>query len=78
VLDMAGLVSPQVIPFIRDENRLRSWLDANDTDYLVTFPGWYPTLTGSLDGQRVFVTGGPYSPAQGGENMTVYRWRPEP
>jgi hypothetical protein len=78
VLDMAGLVSPQVIPFIRDENGLRSWLDANDTDYLVTFPGWYPSLTGSLDGQRVFVTGAPYSPAQGGENMTVYRWRPEP
>jgi hypothetical protein len=78
VLDMAGLVSPQVIPFIRDEARLGSWLDQAGTNYLETFPGWYPSLTASLGGERVFVTGAPFSPAEGGENMTVYIWRPKP
>jgi hypothetical protein len=78
VLDMAGLVSPQVIPFIRDESRLRAWLDASGANYLMTFPGWYPNLTASLEPQRVFVTGGPYSPAAGGENMAIYRWSPGP
>ena len=27
-MDMAGLVSPQVIPFIRDEVKLKEWLTA--------------------------------------------------
>lgn len=76
VLDMAGLVSPQVIPFIRDESRLRGWLDASGANYLETFPGWYPTLTALAGKRRVFATGAPYSPADGGENMAVYGWPP--
>ena len=78
VLDMAGLVSPQVIPFIRDETRLARWLDASGANYLMTFPGWYPILTAPLDRQRLYVTGAPYSPADGGENMVVYSWAPKP
>jgi hypothetical protein len=78
LLDMAGLVSPQVIPFIRDEDQLRAWLNQEHADYLMTFPGWYPSISVALQGQRVFVTGAAYSPAEGGENMAVYRWRPQP
>jgi hypothetical protein len=33
-------------------------------------------MVASLRGQRVFVTGGAVSPAEGGENMAVYIWRP--
>jgi hypothetical protein len=72
LLDLAGLVSPQVIPFIRDEPRLAEFLDARRAEYLVTFPNWYPQLV-----QRagwLYATGGAFSPLQGGENMTVYRW----
>ncbi len=72
LLDMAGLISPEVIPFIRDENRLREWLDASEADYLVTFPGWYAGLTSPLT--KRFSTDGPYSPQYGSENMTVYDW----
>jgi hypothetical protein len=74
LLDLAGLVSPEVIPFIRDESRLAEWLDAAGADYLVTFPGWYPGLVSGR--QPVFVSGGPYSPPMGGENMAVYYWNP--
>jgi hypothetical protein len=76
LLDMAGLVSPAVIPFIRDETRLRAWLDASGADYLVTFPSWYPALIASPPAERVYVTDSPYSQAPGAENMAVYRWRP--
>ena len=44
VADLAGLISPEVIPFIRDEARLFNWLQTQGAHYLVTFPGWYPQL----------------------------------
>ncbi len=74
LLDLAGLVSPQVIPFLRDETRLAAYLDAQGADYLVVFPDWYPSLVANRE--PVFVTNAPYAPAQGGTNMAVYRWGP--
>jgi hypothetical protein len=73
LLDLAGLVSPEVIPFIRDEARLAAYLDERQADYLVTFPGWYPALVAGAN--PVYRSTGNASPAQGGENMVVYRWR---
>lgn len=72
VLDMAGLVSPEVIPFIRDEGRLAAYLDAEGADYLATLEGWYPALEAGRP--VVFVSGGEFAPAQGGTNMVVYLW----
>jgi len=72
LIDLAGLVSPEVIPFIRDEAALARYLDESGAEYLVTFPGWYPEL--SEGRSPVFVTGAPHSPAAGGENMAVYAW----
>ena len=72
LLDLAGLVSPDVVPFIRDENRLKSYLNAKGTTYLITFPGGYPEL---VHGRIVvFETRGVISPSIGGENMKIYRW----
>jgi hypothetical protein len=73
ILDLAGLISPEVIPFIRDEDRLADYLDRQRADYLVTFPDWYPHLV--LLAQPVFQTQDKFSVNAGGENMTVYRWR---
>lgn len=72
LIDLAGLISPEVIPFIRDEARLEGFLNRQGIDFLVTFPGWYPQMTKNK--VSVFRTGGPFSPAAGGENMEVYRW----
>ncbi|MBN2555331.1 MAG: hypothetical protein JXA97_05275 [Anaerolineales bacterium] len=72
LLDLAGLISPDVIPYIRDENQLAEYLNAEGADYLVTFPDWYPTLTRGRE--IIFSTGAPFSPAEGGENMAVFEW----
>ncbi|NMC78490.1 MAG: hypothetical protein GYA59_03935, partial [Chloroflexi bacterium] len=73
LVDLAGLVSPEVIPFIRDETWLAQYLDHQRVDYLVTFPGWYPQL---MRGKTiVYQTGAMFAPRNGGENMCVYRWR---
>jgi arabinofuranosyltransferase len=73
LLDLAGLVSPEVIPFIRDERRLAEFLDEQHVDYLMTFPSWYPSLVKRAE--EVYESQGIFSPRQGGENMRVYRWR---
>jgi len=72
LVDLAGLVTPEVIPFLRDEARLAEYLDARQPDYLMTFPGWYPHLVaGRLP---VYTSSAGISPGLGGENMAVYEW----
>ncbi len=75
ILDLAGLVSPEVIGFMRDERRLATWLDQKGAEYVVTFPAWYPALVSGPKAEWVYSTNSPASVAAGGENMAVYRWR---
>lgn len=73
LLDLAGLVSPEVIPFIRDQAVLGEYLDQAGAAYLMTFPGWYPRL---VAGHRLlYQSQADYSPDSGGENMAVYEWK---
>ncbi|HMB25237.1 MAG TPA: hypothetical protein VKP08_20480, partial [Anaerolineales bacterium] len=72
-VDMAGLISPEVVPFIREEDRLAEYLDSNSVEYLITFPGFYPQLTASRE--SLFEAGSDSSPLQFDENMQVFRWR---
>ena len=72
LLDLAGLISPEVIPFIRDETKLAEYLDFQKADYLMTFPEWYPELV--FERKPLYITRGEFSPAAEGENMAVYRW----
>jgi len=72
ILDLAGLVSPEVIQIIDDEVALAEFLDRNEAKYLVTFPDWYPYLANQ--GDIIYISEGEFSPIIGGENMAVYRW----
>ncbi len=72
ILDLAGLVSPEVIPFIRDEAQLKRYLDQQGADYLVSFPDWYPQLTKRA--VLVYQSRGEIGPALGEESMAVYLW----
>jgi len=74
LIDLAGLISPEVIPFIRDEPRLADYLDQKDADYLIAFPFFYPLLTENAE--VVFVTNNSISPTLfDEENMAVYLWK---
>ncbi|MBI3167972.1 MAG: hypothetical protein HYZ22_05805 [Chloroflexi bacterium] len=73
LIDLAGLVSPEVIPFIRDETRLAAYLDEKNADYLIAFADLYPEMT---VGKAVVFTAsddianvGDFAP------MTIYRWK---
>ena len=71
ILDLAGLISPAVLPVIRDEAGLLTLIRKSDAKYLMTFPGWYPEITSRM--VPLYMSNGKFSPAAGGENMAVYR-----
>jgi hypothetical protein len=72
IIDLAGLVNPEVIPFIRDEQMLDRYLFEEDVDYLVIFPDWYEHLGKTK--KEVYSSGGVFSPMLGGSNMKIYIW----
>ena len=73
LLDLAGLISPDIIPFIRDEGKIKEHLDSQEVMYLVTFPDWYPELV--KERVQVFKTTSPIRPSIGLKNMAVYKWK---
>lgn len=73
LLDLAGLVSPEVIPFLADEEALAGYVLRRGADYLVTAPGWpYAALTGADGARLLYATGYPWTREQGLNNMAVY------
>jgi hypothetical protein len=76
LIDLAGLVSPEVVPFMRNETRLAAFLNQRHADYLIAFPAFYPRLTS--EATPVFTTNGKFAPEIGEQNMTVYRWNSPP
>lgn len=73
IIDLAGLVSPEVVPFIRDQARIATYLDQRGANYLVTIPGFYPELVSQRE--LVYPAGGSCIPASDVATMCVFRWK---
>ena len=79
LLDLAGLVTPEIIPFITDERLLIEFIQAQGADYVVFFPDWsnaYRRMAQDPRLEPVYVTGFEWTREQGRANMTVYRFQP--
>lgn len=72
MLDMAGLVSPEVIPFIRDEAQLKEWMLRHEARYAVFFPTWYAQLGSDEELKQVYSTECALTRELGEENLAVY------
>jgi hypothetical protein len=73
LIDLAGLISPEVIPFIKDEAQIAVYLDQKGADYLIAFPDFYPVLT--ADPVIIFESGSQITLLAGEKNMKVYVWK---
>jgi hypothetical protein len=73
IVDMAGLVNPEVVPFIRDEARLAEYLDANSADYIIVPPDFYRDLISGKE--SVFVAGNEGVSSAGNAHTVIYKWR---
>jgi hypothetical protein len=74
LLDLAGLVSPEVIPILRDEAALSQYISAQRADYLLTLTHWYTRLHEC--GEIVYIGDASLAQELGGEQMAVYHWIP--
>jgi len=72
-IDLAGLASPDLIPFMRDEGRLRDYLFSRHATFAVFFPDWYPALASDPRFVPAYQTGCMVTRQAGGTNMTVYQ-----
>jgi hypothetical protein len=79
LLDLAGLVTPEVIPFITDETRLIEFMQSRGAEYVVFFPDWsdaYQRMAHDPRLEAIHTTGFAWTLSQGRANMTIYRLQP--
>jgi arabinofuranosyltransferase len=74
LLDLAGLITPEVIPIMTDAEKLADWMLERGAEYAVFFPDFSRTYE-HLDAmfQQVHCTGFAWTQAAGLKNMCVYR-----
>lgn len=73
ILDLAGLISPEVIPLLTDREALLDYVLDSETDYLVTAPGWtYDRITTGDKALLKFSTNYAWTRDQGVNNMEIY------
>jgi len=73
LIDLAGLISPEVIPFLEDEGEVVEFIRESEADFLVTAPGWtYEELTDSNETKLLYVTELESTRELGFNNMAVY------
>ncbi|MBI2865012.1 MAG: hypothetical protein HYX94_10680 [Chloroflexi bacterium] len=73
ILDTAGLITPELGPYVRDQQKILSYLEARKADYLAVFPKWYPSIVADPRFEEVFGVDQPYAVPAGADNMRVYR-----
>jgi hypothetical protein len=73
IIDLAGLVSPDVVPFISDQDRISTYLHQRGAAYLVTLPDFYPKLVSGL--QQVYPPDVACNSADVQATMCVFRWK---
>lgn len=72
IVDLAGLISPDIVPMINDEKRIATYMDDQGVQYLVAFSDWKPRLTSR--GMQIFISSDEQSAQSGLGSMAVYRW----
>ena len=51
IVDLAGLITPEVVPFLHDQKALSRFVHRKGADYLVVFAGYHDELIDNLDGR---------------------------
>ena len=71
IIDLAGLITPDVIPIINDGERLSNYLCEHGVQYLVAFMDWKPEISREA---RYFVAQNKFNSQSGYGSMGVFGW----
>ncbi|HEY3310472.1 MAG TPA: hypothetical protein VGK00_02425 [Anaerolineales bacterium] len=72
LVDLAGLITPEVVPIINNEERLAVYMQTRKVEYLLAFSGWKTALVGR--GAPLFVANGQFAGKGDLGSMAVYPW----
>lgn len=73
LLDLAGLITPEIIPYLADETEIGRYIQQQQADYLITAPGWpYTQITQPKFATPIYTTNYAWTQENGLNNMTVY------
>jgi arabinofuranosyltransferase len=70
LIDLAGLITPELINQLNDEKYLKDYLTKSRVKYLIAFKDQYSLIT--QNAKILYMSNGQFSPMQGGKNMCVY------
>lgn len=73
LVDTAGLITPEVIPFVRDQKRILALVQEKKVNYFAMLPDWYPRLVDSPELRLVYEVHEDYVTKAGTRNMRVYQ-----
>ncbi len=74
LLDLAGLVTPEIIPYLDDEAEIGRYIQNSQAKYLVTAPGWpYHQIIDKQPTTQIYTTNFAWTQQNGLNNMTVYQ-----
>jgi hypothetical protein len=71
-VDLAGLVTPEIVPIMRDPAKMAAYLRTRRVSYLVVYSGYYRALLTAVDARLVFSPGAETLRAAGVEPFEVY------
>ncbi len=72
VVDLAGLVTPEVVPLLRNPPKMAAFLQQEHVDYVIVYSGYYRELLDILDARVVFSPGAEELRAMAVEPFEVY------
>jgi hypothetical protein len=72
IVDLAGLITPEVIPIMNDQVKLARFVREKEVSYLVVFSGYHKEMLDELDAQLVFSPGAEHLKELGAEPFEVY------
>lgn len=75
LVDLAGLISPEIVPIITNDQALSVFMKTHGVNYLVAFQGWKPALEKGVE--RIYLAPGEPSTPPGLGSMAVFQFSPQ-
>lgn len=73
IVDLAGLVTPEIIPLMHDSQKMADYLISKQVSYLIVYSGYYRDLLNLIDSEVVFSPGAEELRQMNKEPFEIYK-----